>query len=901
MGEENGRGRPLLLVLSVDSGVEFPAAGQGSVLKVKARLEEAWLESQEVPASSNPHFGTELAWEVAEEQLKELRRQRASVRIEVWRNSNELIGHQMMDVRTAAALAETDTPTTSLHKLKGCSLPNLRIGLGLAVLPGEVKLGTPQLVEGEEGGYFVLRPGEEGESRSALSVTIHAASSLEALQPPGTSLPPSDSLYFHYSLLGVDVSTEPFLSLVQPSFPPETATAKLRASTSSLTSFLASSELVVHLCHGSSILATATLPFSTLHLNPVGEATYEGVLPLVPALSEALPTTANLTLSILLRPDLPSISTASAPVPSISMPSPPTRLAREEAQPFVESTQMDRGADFDRPNTSKTLDFSTEPASPFGQHTPVNLETPLADVTQQTDCTVYQSPPPAKHPRLVPTSLFQPPHTSSNLSPTKAFRLSLELTDLTLKAGSEEVVLAYKYTALHPSAISTAPGFLVPAGQKTSVPRGYCEFSFAVQEQRMMETFRRHPLRVVAKSLGSEGRLGVASLDLSSVLQNGQVAAEQHIEGRAELRDESKLVVGSIAFQVTLSREELQGQSLKTREKDNCQRLTSATTSLQGGAELTDAMARAKVEVEMWKEEETRRFKSNLAEVESEHLQMLGREWKEREVEREKSLAVSWQKIRSLEEELKEEIEEERKKKELWEETKKALDADRAEVHKERQELYGNKSSHISKLKSKIKELEGEFEIKVLEVDSLKKHLESTKKELEKKENGRSEKKSREENLLSEVMQLRAEKNTWESKAEHCQKERDFFATNCEMLNKEVVELRREKEEAYTGQIARLEERVRELSCQLESKTAPPPTPSPSPSIVLPLEKEESSSLRRREEERGELEGRIQRLQENYDMLLRTGVYTTDDPVVVSLRTRMDELRAQIPRPMALI
>ena len=870
-------------------------------LNLLGRLPELVTCCMSCVCSKNVDLNIQDKLQVAEEQLKELRRQRASVRVEVWRNSNEMLGHQMMDVRTAAALAETDAPATSMHKLKGCSTPNLRIGLGLAVLPGEVRLVTPQLVEGEEGGYFVLRPGEEGESRSTLSVTIHAASSLEALHPPGTSLPPSDSLYFHYSLLGVDVSTEPFQSLVQPSFPPETATARLRASTSSLTSFLASSQLLVHLCHGSSILATATLPFSTLCLNPAGEATYEGVLPLIPVLSQALPTTANLTLSILLRPDLQPISTASAPVPSISMPSPPTRLAREEAQHVVESAQLDTGASFDRPNTSKTLDFSADPASPFGQHTPVNIETPLADVTQQTDCTVYQSPPPAKHPRLVPTSLFQPPHTSTSSSPTRAYRLSLELTDLTLKAGSEEVVLAYKYTALHPSAISTAPGFLVPAGQKTSVPRGYCEFSFAVQEQRMMETFRRHPLRVVAKRSGSEGRLGVASLDLSSVLQNGQVAAEQHSEGRAEVRDESKIVVGSIAYQITLSREELQGQSLKIREKDIPQRLPSSTTSLQGGAELTDAMARARVDVEMWKEEEMRRFKSSLAEVESEHLQLLGREWKEREVERERSLQESWQKIRSLEQELKEQIDEERKKKELSEETKKALDVDRAEVLKERQELYGNKSSHISKLKSKIKELEGEFETKVLEVDSLKKHLESTKKELEKKENGKSEKKSREENLLSEVMQLRAEKNTWESKAEHCQKERDFFATNCEMLNKEVVELRREKEEAYTGQIARLEERVRDLSCQLESKTAAPPTPSPSPSLVLPSEQEQSSSLRRIEAERGELEGRIQRLQENYDMLLRTGVYTTDDPVVVSLRTRMDELRAQIPRPKAMI
>ena len=31
---------------------------------MKARLDEAWLESAEVPASTNPHFGTEPAWEV---------------------------------------------------------------------------------------------------------------------------------------------------------------------------------------------------------------------------------------------------------------------------------------------------------------------------------------------------------------------------------------------------------------------------------------------------------------------------------------------------------------------------------------------------------------------------------------------------------------------------------------------------------------------------------------------------------------------------------------------------------------------------------------------------------------------------------------------------------------------
>ena len=197
-------------------------------------------------------------------------------------------------------------------------------------------------------------------------------------------------------------------------------------------------------------------------------------------------------------------------------------------------------------------------------------------------------------------------------------------------------------------------------------------------------------MRVVVKGSGSEGRLGVASLDLSSVLQNGQVAAEQHFEGTAELKDESKYVVGSLAYQITMSREELQGQSLKTREENMLKKLPTATTSLQGGAELTDAMARTRMEVEMWKEEEMRRFKSNLAEVESEHLQLLGREWKEREVERESSLQESWQKIRKLEQELREEIDGARKERELLEESKKALEVERGQVLKERQELHGS-------------------------------------------------------------------------------------------------------------------------------------------------------------------------------------------------------------------
>ena len=40
--------------------------------------------------------------------------------------------------------------------------------------------------------------------------------------------------------------------------------------------------------------------------------------------------------------------------------------------------------------------------------------------------------------------------------------------------------------------------------------------------------------------------------------------------------------------------------------------------------------------------------------------------------------------------------------------------------------------------------------------------------------------------------------------------------------------------------------------------------------------------------------GRVSRLRENRDMLLRTGVYGEQDPVVMSVTNRVEELHEQI-------
>ena len=130
-----GSSRPLLVILTVDSGVDFPAA-PGAQLYIKARLEDSWLQTEKVAAVPAPSFGTELAWEVGEEQVRELRRKRAAVRVEVWREQ-ELLGHQMLDIRTAVRVQESGQAATTPHRLKGCSVASLRLGLGLVLQDGE--------------------------------------------------------------------------------------------------------------------------------------------------------------------------------------------------------------------------------------------------------------------------------------------------------------------------------------------------------------------------------------------------------------------------------------------------------------------------------------------------------------------------------------------------------------------------------------------------------------------------------------------------------------------------------------------------------------------------------------------------------------------------------------------
>ena len=209
---------------------------------------------------------------------------------------------------------------------------------------------------------------------------------------------------------------------------------------------------------------------------------------------------------------------------------------------------------------------------------------------------------------------------------------SLELQTIELaptKAPYSDMVLSYKYTALHPRMISTALGFPAAPTRPTPLPRGYCEFSFAMQEAKMKDTFgnlepgqgfdeggrsetgqRRHrPLRLALPAPGQGQEKPGQPGDYCTVLY---------------WREDASRVPGS--------------------------------RHLGDNPELGDLMVAARGEVERWKEEQRADFRMSLAELEAGHLQLLGQEWREREVEREKCPQDNMERVRQLEEELKVEI-----------------------------------------------------------------------------------------------------------------------------------------------------------------------------------------------------------------------------------------------------
>jgi len=318
-----------------------------------------------------------------------------------------------------------------------------------------------------------------------------------------------------------------------------------------------------------------------------------------------------------------------------------------------------------------------------------------------------------------------------------------------------------------------------------------------------------------------------------------------------------------------------------------------------------DLLYHAAKELEDWKMNQKKKFNENLLQIEAQHLNMLGQEWKEREVEREKIVQEKLTMMQGLENELRKELEKiESERKEIEEKTK-ALKIDRENVETEKRNLKNQKLAIIDRLKQQLREKDGLLTIKDSEIEILNKKVKLLESEARRPpprsartSSSSADKSKRDEEMKTELLALREEKLTWSTSLDQSQKEVDWLKKNCEELRREITSLNQQKEKLFSEQIAGLERQVRMLSSDKSVSSLPDKTNLPIFDKLDKLDAEVQTSQVMLGNDDEEMETMtmdgLLRLEEHRAMLLRTGVYTQEDQIVVKLQEQIRKMRRRI-------
>ena len=165
-----------------------------------------------------------------------------------------------------------------------------------------------------------------------------------------------------------------------------------------------------------------------------------------------------------------------------------------------------------------------------------------------------------------------------------------------------------------------------------------------------------------------------------------------------------------------------------------------------------DLISKAVMDLEDWKTEQKKKFNENLLSIEAQHLNLLGQEWKERELERERAAQEKMDEMKSLEQELRQELEKiEIERKEINEKNK-TLEIEKMTLDTEKSNLKSNKASIIDKLKIQIREKETEISFKNSEIEMLTQRVKRMETEASRNLMRKPSSSSSQERLRSEDM-----------------------------------------------------------------------------------------------------------------------------------------------------
>ncbi|XP_066130298.1 centrosomal protein of 120 kDa isoform X2 [Saccopteryx bilineata] len=870
----------LLIVVSILEGRHFPKRPK-HMLIVEAKFDGEQLATDPVDHADQPEFATELAWEIDRKALHQHRLQRTPIKLQCFAldpltSAKETVGYILLDLRTAqetkqapkwyqllsnkytkykseiqiSIALETDSkaPVDSF-KAKGAPPRDGKVPAGLSGLnPKDVVA-----VLNEEGGYHQIGPAECCTDFFIMSVTIAFATQLEQLIPCTMKLPERQpEFFFYYSLLGNDVTNEPFNDLINPNFEPERASVRIRSNVEILRVYLSlQSKLQIHLCCGDQSLGSTEIPLTGLLKKGSAEinqrpVTVEGAFTLDP------PNRAKQKLA--------PVPVELAPTVGVSV-----ALQREgiDGQSLTElETQNEHEPQHSQKRVlSPIKEKLTEPKSPsVSPVMPQNQSPPTKDSATESEVESLQydkdtKPNPKAISSSVPASLAQPA-TTSNAPETASgqkiavpatshhFCFSIDLRSVhDLEVGFPiNCILRYSYPFFGSAApIMTNPPVEVRKNMEVFLPQSYCAFDFATMPHQLQDTFLRIPLLIELwhkDKMSKDLLLGIARIQLSNILSsektrflgsNGQQCWRQTYSESVPITaaQGSNNRIINLSYTVTLEdyglvkmreifvSDSLQGLAALPQKPPS---LPPAPCPSEVQTEPRETLEyKAALELEMWKEMQEDIFENQLKQKELAHMQALAEEWKTRDRERESLVKKKVAEYTILEGKLQKTLID-------LEKREQQLAVAESELQKERKELKSERERNLQELQNSIRRAKEDC-VHQVELERLKiKQLEDDKHRLQQQLNDAENKykvlekefhqfKDQQSNkpeirLQSEISLLNLEKVELERKLESATKSKLHYK---QQWGRALKELARIKQREQESQMARLKKQQEEL------------------------------------------------------------------------------------------
>ncbi|XP_006130162.1 centrosomal protein of 120 kDa isoform X1 [Pelodiscus sinensis] len=871
----------LLIVVSILEGRYFPRRAK-HMLVVEAKFDGEQLATDPVDHADQPEFATELAWELDRKALHQHRLQRTPIKLQCFAldpisSTKENIGYIVLDLRAAQEKKQAPKwyPLLSNKYTKFKSEMQISIALetdtkapvdgfkAKEAPPRERKV--PALLSGldpknivavlnEEEGYHQIGPAEYCREYFVLSVTIAFATQLEQLIPSTMKLPERQpEFFFYYSLLGNDVTNEPFTDLINPNFEPERASVRIRSTVEVLqVYFSAQPKIQIHLCCGDQSLGSTEIPLTGLlkkgnveiDQHPVA---VEGAFNLVPPnrAKQKLPPLAidmapTVGVSVTLQKD--GINTQ-----SLIHLDPQTEQEQQSLKRVFSPTRDKTKSPEQRSQSAPCAPLQNDHSLPIKDDaTESEIEslqydrgTKLNKKALNVEASVSQSQPGATHSASESTSgqKIAVPATSHHF----CFSIDLRSIHNLEVAFPVNCILRYSYPFFGSAApIMTNPPVEVRKNMEVFLPQSYCAFDFATMPHQLQDTLFRLPLLVELwhkDKMTKDILLGIARLQLSNVLglektrflgTNGEQCWRQTCSETVGVMaaQGANSRIAELSYSVTLEDYGL----VKMHEvlvSDSSQCLGAGQQQApppqphhvpETEPEPRETLEyKAALELEMWKEMQEDIFENQLKKKELAHMQALAEEWKKRDKEREALVKKKVAEYTNLEEQLQKTLAD-------LEKRERQLVSAESELQRVKRELQAQHERNFQELQDSVRRIKEECahqvelersKIKQLEEDKvrLQQHFyeaENKYKVLEKEfQQYKEQQCSKPEiRLQSEINLLTLEKVELERKLESATKSKLHYKQQWARALKELARLKQREQE---NAMARLKKQQQEL------------------------------------------------------------------------------------------